>query len=326
MSYFLSVFRASVTAALLGLVILPSMADATEKFSRDVECQAEALQFHFAVIDLQSGVAKEVSVGPKFVSLSIIRGPEVAAELESRYGEVKKMVWESPHFRTMDKTKTGILIYDECLEMGAAAPISEKKVRNTKDFFNGKFLGVNRQYFESILGAPRESHGDQHEFRIQDCDITATITGDKVSALHMAVTDKCSPDLTTFIGSYAPPPTRPLTAGGFVDASGGGTLRYSADCLSSCGNAYAPSVYARWDGPRAVNFMEVVLDVALISDDAIRAAGVWQERMTKTVNETYVSETRFNCDNRFDPIANEVFKNIRVTGITIGHNLKTPNC
>lgn len=326
MSYFFSAFRTSIIATFLGLVILPSIADAAENFSRDVECQAEALQFYFAVIDLQNGVTKEASVGPKFVSLSIIRGAEAAAELESRYGEVKDMVWESPHFRTMDKAKTGILIYDECLEMGAAAPASEKEVGGIKDFFNGKFLGVNRQYFESVLGVPRESYGDQHEFRIQGCDITATITGDKVSALHMALTDKCSPDLTTFIGSYAPPPTRPLTAGSFVEASGGGTLRYSADCLSLCGNAYTPSVYARWDGPRAIDFMEVVLDVALINDDALRAAEVWQERMTRIANETYVSEGRFNCDNRFDPIANEAFKNIRVTGITIGHNLKTPSC
>ncbi len=56
-------------------------------------------------------------------------------------------------------------------------------------------------------------NGDDHIFRIQGCDITATIAGGNVSALRLELTDTCQADLTTFIGDYAPPPGRTLTAG-----------------------------------------------------------------------------------------------------------------
>lgn len=73
-------------------------------------------------------------------------------------------------------------------------------------------------------------------------------------------------------------------------------------------------------------FFEVMLEVTLVESDAIVAAGAWRDHMIQAVNEDYVLETRFNCDNRFDAVANETFKRIKVTGITIGHGLKAPGC
>lgn len=323
-SFYSAVLRVLAFAVSLGWAMLPSVSHATERYSRDLQCQAEAIQYYYAVLDLQEGVAKDASVGPQFSSVSIIRGPAVAAELEARYEEVKDSVWELPHFKTMDKNRTGILIYEECLALGAAAPIVQ--VVNTTSFFNGELLGTNQRYLESVIGIARSSHGNQHEFKVQGCDITATIIGDKVSALHMKLSDSCRPDLRTFIGNYAPPPNLPLTAGVFLEASSSHTLKYSANCIFSCGNAYDPSVYAHWSGPRAAGFMDVVLEVTLVEDDAIGAASTWKEHMAQVVNEDYLLETSFNCDNRFDVAANEIFKNIKVTGVTIGHDLKTPGC
>lgn len=107
--------------------------------------------------------------------------------------------------------------------------------------FTGDMLGTNQRYFESVAGIPRESFGDEHKFKVQGCDITATIEGGTVSKLRMELTPKCQADLTQFVGSFAPTPGKPLTVGAFNASSGGG-LSYSASCLSMCGNAADPSL------------------------------------------------------------------------------------
>ena len=61
------------------------------------------------------------------------------------------------------------------------------------EVFNGEMLGTNQRYFESIAGIPRESFGDEHKFRVQGCNITATITEDTVSALRLELTPNAKP-------------------------------------------------------------------------------------------------------------------------------------
>lgn len=196
---------------------------------------------------------------------------------------------------------------------------------DVQEVFSGDMLGTNQRYFESVAGVPRESYGDDHLFRVKGCDITATIGGGKVDALRMELSDKCQVDLSSFIGSYAPAPGGTLTAGTFSAAAGAG-LSYSANCLSMCGNAYDPSVYAIWQGPRAADFTEVILEVVLADDKAIDAANLWEKHMVAAEGEEYVMDTRFNCDNRFDEVALLAFKDIQITALTIGHHLKTPGC
>lgn len=194
-----------------------------------------------------------------------------------------------------------------------------------KDVFNGEMLGTNQRYFESIAGIPRQSYGNSHIFRVQGCDITATINNGAISALNMELGGKCQVNLSTFIGDYAPPAGQALTPGNFEKSSGGG-LSYLADCLYLCGNAADPSVYAYWEGPRAAGFMEVMLEVVLVDDEALNAASIWQDHMTKAAGEDFVMDTRFNCDRRFDTVAHQAFKDVRVTAVTIGHGLSTPGC
>ncbi|MNV79194.1 hypothetical protein D3C71_1727350 [compost metagenome] len=54
-----------------------------------------------------------------------------------------------------------------------------------KEVFNADMLGTNQRYFESIAGVPRESNGNDHVFRVQQCQITATIGNGKVSSARM---------------------------------------------------------------------------------------------------------------------------------------------
>ena len=50
------------------------------------------------------------------------------------------------------------------------------------EVFTGDMLGTNQRYFESIAGIPRESFGDEHKFKVQGCDITATV---ELSLIHI---------------------------------------------------------------------------------------------------------------------------------------------
>lgn len=193
------------------------------------------------------------------------------------------------------------------------------------EVFNGEMLGTNQRYFESVAGIPRQSFGNDHTFKVQGCTIIATIESDSVTKLKLDIGRTCQADLTTFIDSFAPAPGKPLTFGSFDAASGGG-LVYSADCLSLCGNAYDPSVYAHWEGPRALGFMEVLLEVKLTSDQAINAADQWQAHMVKAKGEDFVSETRFNCDPQFSAQANAAFEKVQVTSVTVGTGLISKEC
>ncbi|MBD9396409.1 hypothetical protein [Pseudomonas sp. PDM11] len=193
------------------------------------------------------------------------------------------------------------------------------------EVFNGEMLGTNQRYFESIAGIPRESFGEEHKFRVQGCNITATITEDSVSTLRLELTPQCQADLTQFVGDYAPSPGQPLTFGAFEQASGGG-LSYHADCLSGCGNSYDPSVYGHWEGPRAVDFMEVLLEAVQVEDAAIEAADIWRNQMIKTMGEDWVMDVQFNCNRQFDPVARQALNAVQVTAVTVGQQLRVPGC
>lgn len=193
------------------------------------------------------------------------------------------------------------------------------------EVFNGDMLGTNQSYFESIAGIPRESWGDDHIFRVQGCEITASIQNERVTGLRLVLSPDCRADLSSFIGSYAPASDSVLTFGAFEAASGGG-LNYLADCLTMCGNAYDPSVYAHCLGPRTAEFLEVKLEAVQVDDQALAAASVWQDHMTEAMGEDWVVDARFNCDSRFNSVARLALAEVPVTAVSIGYQLEVPGC
>ncbi|WP_027926715.1 hypothetical protein [Pseudomonas sp. URMO17WK12:I12] len=206
-----------------------------------------------------------------------------------------------------------------------ASPAIAQAKASVADVFNGKMLGTNLRHFESVAGVARESLGDHHSYEIQGCQITATAGGGTISELRMELSPTCQADLKSFIGeSFAPAANKPLTFGNFQQAAG--DLNFYADCLTMCGNAADPSVFAKWDGPRAVDFRQVLLEVVLVSDQALKASNQWQASMTKVKGEDFVTDTRFNCERDFDAQAQQSFSAVQVTAITIGTELPTPGC
>lgn len=190
-----------------------------------------------------------------------------------------------------------------------------------KEVFNGAMLGTDQRYFESVAGVPRESFGNDHVFRVQNCQVTATMGNGKVSALRLALANGCEADLTSFIGEDAPKAGQVITPGVF-----GRGQHYSADCLTQCGNAADPSAYALWVAPRSAGSLEVLLEMVLVSGKAAEAADQWEQHMKKAAGEDYVLNTKFNCETRFDSVAEAAFKDVPVTAVTIGHALPTQPC
>lgn len=219
----------------------------------------------------------------------------------------------------MMKAASSLGIATVLLSLGTAQAATVAEV------FTGDMLGTNQRYFESIAGIPRESLGNDHKFKVQGCNVTATIEGGNVTRLKLETGPKCPADLTKFVDSFAPAPGKPLTIGAFDESSGGGFV-YSADCLTMCGNAYAPSVYALWDGPHATNYLQVLLEVSLTSDEAIAASNAWKDQIVKAKGEDFVIDTRFNCDPQFTASATKAFASVPVTAVTIGTGLTSPGC
>lgn len=207
----------------------------------------------------------------------------------------------------------------------ACLPALAQAQATVAQVFNGEMLGTNLRYFESIAGIARTSSGDVHSYRVQGCEISANAAGGTVSELRLQLSPSCKADLSSFIGTFAPPANKPLTFGAMSESSGG-QLEFYADCLLLCGNAADPSVYALWQGPHAVNFTEVLLEAVLADDAAINASNQWSEAMEKTKGQDFVIDTRFNCERDFDEVANQSFKTVKVTAVTIGTELSKPGC
>ena len=212
------------------------------------------------------------------------------------------------------------------LALSSVALLAQAQAQATvAQVFNGEMLGSSLGYFESVAGVAQASDGDTHSYRVQGCEVTATAAGGKVSALRLALSPTCKADLSSFIGTFAPPGNEPLTFGA-LNRSTGGPMAFYADCLDLCGNAYDPSVYALWEGPHAVNFTQVMLEVVLAGDQAVNAAYSWRDAISKAKGDDFVVDTRFNCERTFDPAAMHHFQGVEVTAVTIGSGLSTPGC
>ncbi|PKH20606.1 hypothetical protein BI292_03300 [Pseudomonas sp. 43NM1] len=221
--------------------------------------------------------------------------------------------------------KTAILTGLLTALVTAGIPAMAQAKASVAEVFDGKMLGTNLRYFESIAGIARESTGDQHSYQVDGCEITATAGGGTISALRMELSPKCQADLKSFVGdSFAPAANKPLTFGSFQQAAG--DISFYADCLAMCGNAADPSVYALWDGPRAVNSRQVLLEVVLVSDPALEASSEWRASIAKAKGEDFVTDNRFNCERTFDAPAQKSFQAVQVTAVTIGSELPVPGC
>ena len=216
------------------------------------------------------------------------------------------------------------------------AACSEKHVPKESTFnqvARPEILGATLQYLESLTGPPLNiSHdGRDRTYKLEQCELTASIAGGQhklVSALRFLVTSGCDVDIAAFLASSEAKktPFSQLTFGKLA-ALTGSPVYFLADCLSGCGNAYDPVVYQHWTGPRISNGLEVMAEVALVTDGVITAANKWRDSMQEREGEDWVMDTQFNCHpEKYADVARSAFSEVRPSAITIGHGLSTPRC
>ena len=193
--------------------------------------------------------------------------------------------------------------------------------------FHMDMIGANVSALERVTGPALRSIGSARDYRVAGCDLTATIEGGMVNALRLEPNARCTFNLNALLPNYGGQfaPVNTMTFGQF-DAVTQRAGRYYADCLSSCGNAADPIVFEHWFGSRADLSFEVLLEAVQVSDAALGAADRWQQAMEREQGADWVVAGEFNCTSQYDDIAHDAFRSVRITAITIGFNLRTPEC
>ncbi len=213
---------------------------------------------------------------------------------------------------------------------GVLALISTAQAAPTKlqRIFGFETLNARLPYFESITGPAMYANTyngiETRDYRVDGCRISAGIKDGNIRWLRLDLSPKCNFNLGTFIGNGYPT-TAGLTVGRFARGSFGSDLRVQTPCLTSCGNAADPEVDFTWEGPHAVNYINVTLSVVLVSGPALAASTRWENIMRRREGESYVQDTKFNCVRTYDAEGIRAFADAPIKSVTIGYDLPNAN-
>ena len=208
------------------------------------------------------------------------------------------------------------------------SPASIAAKPNLADVMRVEMLRADEAYFERVVGPPWKRIGKFRIYKFAGCVVTAGIESGEVRSIKVGLSPKCSFNLQAFIPNFdsKPPTAFQLTFGKFDQLSRGGGQFYS-DCITDCGNAADPLVWQHWQGSRADSSIEVLLEVVVAGDKAVEAASEWAKLMLAEQGEQWVWDGKFNCGNgRYDEIAHFLFKDLRISAITIGYDIRPSLC
>lgn len=201
------------------------------------------------------------------------------------------------------------------------AQVSKNKTK-LDELFTYDMLESPLSELEKVIGKPRKKSGKTREYDVDGCPVIVETAGKKIHSIEVEASPSCTFDLNR-VASSLPEGTQinQLTHGAFAAASAGIGGEFMADCLSGCGNAFDPSVYQHWIGPRADQMVNIMLQTKLVDDKAIDAAQKWQELMEKEEGEDFVMNTEFNC-GKYNSEAQQFFKDVPITHVRVGLDLE----
>jgi len=221
-----------------------------------------------------------------------------------------------------------------------SAPVLPTRV-SLQDIFNADMLNVRMPFLESRVGVARRVFnvaGEQgRTYVIDGCDVTAYIRKKEVVAYSLVLggsepwrsaKGNCNIDISTFTDETLR--TNDLTIGKFINVMGTGLAGmgltgfgadprnlFRAACITSCGNAADPTVEFHWDGPLASGLLKIDLISTISDSTSIDAAERWKNLITKAEGETYVINAKYNCDERYQKIGLQLFRDVQVHEIII---------
>lgn len=212
-------------------------------------------------------------------------------------------------------------------------PVSVSSKKSLIDqVFQKASIGMSLPYFEKIAGSAKyiQPNDAVRTYEIDGCEVAAYLNnGDQktIRALNVKITPACHAKIGNFVWSEAADTTLNTLTFANLEKILGDTMSYSANCLINCGNAYDPSVYAHWSGPRALDSIEVMAEVVMVEDAALEAANKWAEAMVAVEGEEWVTDNKFNCERtKFSQLAKSLFSAVKLDSLTIGHDLDNGHC
>jgi hypothetical protein len=204
------------------------------------------------------------------------------------------------------------------LQTPTASPPPEAmaQVSKLQQLFRRDMLGAQPQYLEASTGPARNVEGDARTYLVDGCEVTVHAEGRAIKSIGLPhISSKCNVSLRDF-GLDAM--TNKITFG-MVEAIGiSEDTQYAADCISFCGNAYDPFVYAHVTTPHVNDFVEFRPGANIEKEPMLSASSKWSDAMTAARGEDYVNQTQFNCDRTFNAMASHLFRNIKIDSIEVG--------
>jgi hypothetical protein len=221
-----------------------------------------------------------------------------------------------------------------------SAPVLPTRA-SLQDIFKVDMLNVQVPFLESHVGVARRvfnAAGEQgRTYVIDGCDVTAYLQKKEVVAYSLVLggsepgrsaKGNCNIDIPTITGETLR--TNDLTIGKFINVmgtglAGMGLTGFGADprnlfravCITSCGNASDPTVEFHWDGPLSSGLLKIDLISTISDSTSIDAAERWKNLITKAEGETYVINAKYNCDERYQKIGLQLFRDVQVNEIII---------
>lgn len=167
--------------------------------------------------------------------------------------------------------------------------------------------------------SPQEEYG-VHSYKINGCAIDVEVKADPnktIESISIASSAACQgAQLSEVFQDKKRPGLVNLTFGQLTSVLG--APHYTADCLTLCGNAYNPSMYASWGVFSA--------EVVLVDDQSIDASINWGKAISKKYDQDYVIDNRFNCTKEFDALAAQEFKDVKISKLTLRAVQTPPEC
>lgn len=189
-----------------------------------------------------------------------------------------------------------------------------------------EMIGADLPYFENLTGPARNTIDNKKIYKVNNCIVEATIVKNTIQSLKLNLSNRCTFDLNKFIyGNRGKlPPPQKLTFGKFDSIVGEGN--FYAGCLRGCGNAVDPSIYEHWKGAMAQQQIEVLLETTQMDDPILDAANLWEDKMISQESEEWVTQEKYNCTTKYDSLAHKLFRNARISAITVGYDLIKFSC
>lgn len=197
---------------------------------------------------------------------------------------------------------------------------------------NTDMLQIQVPFLETITGPARRvsprigGPGQEREYRIDGCELTAITTGTQVNAYRLGLSPTCTFEMRRLIPNFRPAGSANQVTFAMLAQSFG--TEFLPSCLMGCGNAADPAFSIFGESSRADGSIEV-LATAIYNNDQVAAAA---ERLSgsarRVMSEDAIIDGRFNCHPRYQELAQQAFSNVRIRQITLGYGLSSepPRC